>query len=135
MTSEARLAKVPTTIAMFRMSALMWNAHRVHFDQAYATQVEGHAGLLVPANLLSNYLCELVMGWGGPKSRIIRMTFQTRSPVLADAVLSVWGRQVAVISAADGDLVDLEIGIDDAAGGSPVIGTARVRLPRAVDAA
>ena len=122
-----RLTKVPTMVALFRLSAVMWNAHRVHYDQAYATGVEGHAGVLVPANLLSSYLCEAVMAWGGPESRVLRITFKTHAPVLADAVLTVWARPGAAGDGA-GD-VDLEIGIDDAAGGSPVTGTARVRVP------
>jgi hydroxyacyl-ACP dehydratase HTD2-like protein with hotdog domain len=127
MRAGVQLTKVPTTVAMFRMSAVMWNAHRVHYDQAYATGVEGHPGLLVPANLLSSYLCEAVMAWGGPDSRVLRMTFRTRAPVLADAVLTVWARPRPGTS---GDLVvDLVLGIDDAAGGSPVTGTARVRIP------
>ena len=74
MTREVRLAKVPTMVAMFRMSAVMWNAHRVHYDLAYATEVEGHAGVLVPANLLSSYLCEAAMAWAGPGGRVLRLT-------------------------------------------------------------
>jgi hydroxyacyl-ACP dehydratase HTD2-like protein with hotdog domain len=126
-TGEVRLAKVPTMVALFRMSAVMWNAHRVHYDQAYATGVEGHAGVLVPANLLSCYLCEAVMACAGPRGRVVRMTFQTRSPVLADTALTAWARPVS--GPDDSGLVDLEIGIDDDAGGAPVTGTARVRIP------
>lgn len=122
-----QLRKAPTMVALFRMSAVMWNAHRVHYDQAYATGVEGHAGVLVPANLLSSYLCEAVMAWGGPDSRVLRMSFRTRAPVLADAVLTVWARPRPGTSA-DGT-VELDIGIDDAAGGVAVTGTARVRIP------
>jgi 3-methylfumaryl-CoA hydratase len=127
MTEVARLTKVPTTVAMFRFSAVMWNAHRVHFDQAYAVQVEGHAGLLVPAYLLSAYLFELVTGWAGPRGRVTRLTYQTRASVHQDAQLSVWARQVGVTPGPDGDLVELEIGIDDADGRTPVVGTAQVR--------
>jgi hydroxyacyl-ACP dehydratase HTD2-like protein with hotdog domain len=125
-TGEVRLAKVPTMVAMFRMSAVMWNAHRVHYDLAYAIQVEGHAGVLVPANLLSSYLCEAAMAVAGPRGRIVRMTFRTKAPVLADTPLTAWARP----GPDDGTgVVDLEIGIDDATGATPVTGTARIRLP------
>lgn len=121
------MRKVPTTVALFRMSAVMWNAHRVHYDQAYATEVEGHAGLLVPANLLSSYLCEAAMAWAGPDGRLLRLTFRTRTPVLVDTVLTAWARPAAT---ADGTgAVDLDIGIDDADGSVPVTGTARVQIP------
>ena len=134
MTGEVRLTKVPTMVALFRMSAVMWNAHRVHYDQAYATGVEGHAGVLVPANLLSSYLCEAVMAWGGPDGRIVRMTFRTRAPVLADTVLTAWARPVPGAAGDGTGVVELEIGIDDGAGGSPVTGTAQVRVAMAGEA-
>ena len=133
MTGEVRLTKVPTTVALFRVSAVMWNAYRVHYDEAYATGVEGHAGLLVPANLLSSYLCEAAMAWGGPASRILRITFRTRAPVLAGAVLTVRAREVSVGSADGHRVAELDLGIHDAAGGTPVTGTARVRLPAEPD--
>jgi len=132
-TGDVRLTKVPTTVALFRMSAVMWNAHRVHYDEAYATAVEGHGGLLVPANLLSIYACEAAMAWGGPASRIVRMTFRTRAPVLAGSVLTVRAREVSVTSPDGHRVAELDLGIDDAAGGTPVTGTAWVRLPTAPD--
>ena len=38
-------------IDVFRLSALMFNSHRVHYDVAYAQGTEGHAGVLVQAKL------------------------------------------------------------------------------------
>ena len=133
MTGDVRLTKVPTTVALFRVSAVMWNAHRVHYDEAYATGVEGHRGLLVPANLLSSYLCEAAMAWGGPAARLLRMTFRTRAPVLAGTVLTVRAREVSVGSPDGHQVAELDLGIDDAAGGTPVTGTAWVRRPAEPD--
>ena len=123
MSGEVRLAKVPTTVACFRMSAVMWNAHRVHFDEPYATGVEGHAGLIVPANLLSSYLCEAAMAYG----RVERLTFRPRTPVVAGTQLTVVARQVSE----QAGVAELELFAEDAAGGRPVTGSARVRLPDA----
>ena len=123
MTGEVRLTKVPTTIACFRMSAVMWNAHRVHFDEPYAMGVEGHAGLLVPANLLASYLCEAAMAHG----RVERLAFRPRSPVVAGTELTVVARQVSVESG----IAELELVVEDAAGNRPVTGSARVRLAEA----
>lgn len=134
MTTERRLVKQPSTVSLFRMSAVMWNAHRVHFDLAYATEVEGHPGLLVPANLLSSYLCELLMSWAGPTTRLVRLSFQNRAPVYAGTTVTAWGREVTRAPADGADVVDLEIGIDRD-GVPAVTGTARVLLPRAAPAA
>ena len=42
-------------VQLFRMSALTFNAHRIHYDYAWATQVEGHRDVVVhgPLNLLA----------------------------------------------------------------------------------
>ncbi|GAA1695633.1 MaoC family dehydratase N-terminal domain-containing protein [Fodinicola feengrottensis] len=49
----------PDPVLLFRFSALTHNAHRIHYDQPYATQVEGHPGLVVHGPLLALLLLEL----------------------------------------------------------------------------
>ena len=41
---------------LFRYSALTFNGHRIHYDPAYAREVEGYAGLVVHGPLLAQYL-------------------------------------------------------------------------------
>ena len=44
----ARVWAVPATpTLLFRYSAMTFNGHRFHYDQPYATQVEGYADLVV----------------------------------------------------------------------------------------
>ncbi|MCW2526348.1 MAG: itaconyl-CoA hydratase [Pseudonocardiales bacterium] len=125
------LVKVATPVSMFRFSAVMWNAHRVHYDYPYATDVEGHRGLLVPAYQLASYLCEMVMKWGGPTSRVTRLTYQTLGSVYAEVEIECWGRVVQLEPGAGHRTAELEIGIGDAAADPNVLGTARVLLPGA----
>ncbi|MEQ3553285.1 MaoC family dehydratase N-terminal domain-containing protein [Pseudonocardia nematodicida] len=40
-------------VLLFRMSALTANAHRIHYDEPYATGVEGYPGLVVHGPLLA----------------------------------------------------------------------------------
>ena len=42
-----RIQIVPDPVLLFRVSALTYNAHRIHYDADYATTVEGHPGLVV----------------------------------------------------------------------------------------
>lgn len=50
----------PPNLAMiFRMSAVRYNAHRVHYDRDYTTKVEGLPGLVVPPTLVSALMLEL----------------------------------------------------------------------------
>lgn len=37
----------PDPVLLFRFSALTFNGHRIHYDQPYATDVEGYGGLVV----------------------------------------------------------------------------------------
>jgi 3-methylfumaryl-CoA hydratase len=37
----------PDPVLLFRYSALTFNGHRIHYDQPYATEVEGYEGLVV----------------------------------------------------------------------------------------
>jgi len=44
------------TTMLFRYSALTFNGHRIHYDLAYAQDVEGYAGLVVQGPLLAQLL-------------------------------------------------------------------------------
>ena len=44
---------------IFRLSAVRYNTHRVHYDREYTTKVEGLPGLVVPLTLVSALMLEL----------------------------------------------------------------------------
>ena len=50
---------LPSTTLLFRYSALTFNGHRIHYDLAYAREVEGYPGLVVHGPLLATQLCHL----------------------------------------------------------------------------
>lgn len=50
----------PTAVMMFRLSAVRYNAHRIHYDRDYATKVEGMPGLVVPHTLISALMLEML---------------------------------------------------------------------------
>ena len=50
---------VPDPTLLFRFSALTYNAHRIHYDRPYATEVEGYEGLVVHGPLQAIALAEL----------------------------------------------------------------------------
>ena len=51
---------LPDTRLLFRFSALTFNAHRIHYDRAYAVEVEGYPGLVVHGPLTAVLLLQLV---------------------------------------------------------------------------
>jgi 3-methylfumaryl-CoA hydratase len=68
--SDWRREIVPDPVLLFRFSALTFNSHRIHYDRAYATGVEGYPGLLVHGPLQALLLLELLREQLG--NRIIR---------------------------------------------------------------
>jgi 3-methylfumaryl-CoA hydratase len=51
---------VPDDVLLFRYSALTFNAHRIHYDRRYVTQVEGYPGLVVHGPLQATLLLDLM---------------------------------------------------------------------------
>src|SRR5204863_8799842 len=47
-------------VLLFRYSALTFNAHRIHYDRRYATEVEGYPGLVVHGPLIATLLMDLL---------------------------------------------------------------------------
>lgn len=47
-------------VCLFRYSALTFNAHRIHYDRDYATQVEGYPGLVVHGPLTATLLLNML---------------------------------------------------------------------------
>lgn len=50
---------VPSEVMLFRYCAITFNAHRIHYDQPYATSVEGYPGIVVNGGLPGLFLIEL----------------------------------------------------------------------------
>lgn len=50
---------VPNPALLFRYSALTFNAHRIHYDRRYVTEVEGYPGLVVHGPLIATLLVDL----------------------------------------------------------------------------
>jgi 3-methylfumaryl-CoA hydratase len=75
---------------LFRFSALTANAHRIHYDEPYATGVEGFPGLVVHGPLLAVYLAELARR-NGPTSGLSGFEFQLRRPVFVGDEFRVQG--------------------------------------------
>lgn len=45
---------------LFRYSALIFNAHRIHWDRPYAQEAQGYPGLVVHGQLIATWLADLV---------------------------------------------------------------------------
>lgn len=116
----------PDTIQLFMYNAALWNAHKIHFDFPYATEVEGYPGLVVPGPLLGDWLAQIALEWAGDEGTLASISFSNRQYCCAGEVLHSEGTVVAV-DAETGE-VEVEISILNEAGDVLTPGNAIVRF-------
>jgi 3-methylfumaryl-CoA hydratase len=82
----------PTTTFLFRYSAMTFNGHRIHYDPAYTTQVEGYEGLVVHGPIQATLLLNLA----ATMLRRVPAKFSYRgmSPLFAGSAVNVCGVRV-----------------------------------------
>lgn len=71
-------------VLLFRYSALMFNAHRIHYDRDYAMEVEGYPGLVVHGPLTATLLMDHFLR-ARPRARVARFEFRAQSPLFDTA--------------------------------------------------
>jgi 3-methylfumaryl-CoA hydratase len=79
---ELRIAPDPPLL--FRFSALTYNTHRIHYDQSYATGVEGYPGLVVHGPLLALLALELPRRAG---RSVTEFRYRLRRPAFVGATI------------------------------------------------
>lgn len=120
------LIKKPTHSMLFRFSAVTWNAHRIHYDQAYA-RLEGHDDILVQATMHGAFLLQMVTAFAGPGGRVARFGYSNRGKAYPGDTLTMGGTVTALDPATR--TVDCEIWERRQTGDICAIGTAQVVLP------
>jgi 3-methylfumaryl-CoA hydratase len=70
----------PGPVLLFRYSAVTFNSHRIHYDQPYATGVEGYPGLVVHGPLIATLLVDLLRR-NRPRARLERYSFRALRPL------------------------------------------------------
>ncbi|MCZ4314428.1 hypothetical protein O4H66_13535 [Comamonadaceae bacterium G21597-S1] len=64
---------VPDEMLLFRVSALMFNTHRIHYDHPYATRQEGYPALVANASVSSLLLLEYFRAQTGHEPASVRL--------------------------------------------------------------
>ena len=93
----------PDTTLLFRYSALTFNGHRIHYDQAYARHEEGYPDLVVQGPLTATLLQQFAVehGTGRPLARFdfrgvtplfVGRPFRLEGREADDGTLALWAR-------------------------------------------
>jgi len=88
-------------VLLFRFSALTFNAHRIHYDRRYATEVEGYPGLVVQGPLTAILLLDMLREML-PDTTVRGCEFRARRPLYDNKAFDLCGAR-----AADGERVEL----------------------------
>jgi 3-methylfumaryl-CoA hydratase len=84
----------PDPVLLFRFSALTFNSHRIHYDRAWAMEVEGYPGLVVHGPLTTTLLIDFARDQN-PGRRIAAYATQARAPLFDTAPFELRGRPAA----------------------------------------
>ena len=113
-------------VQQFLYNAVLWNAHRIHFDKSYATEAEGYPGLVVAGPLMGDWLTQCVLEWLGDAGILLSIEYSNRKAAYVGDVLHSGG-MVKSVDLESGQ-VELEVYVKNAAGEAITPGTARVKL-------
>ncbi|CAG8453272.1 5581_t:CDS:2 [Cetraspora pellucida] len=109
---------LPTSILLFRYSALTFNSHRIHYDHIHSTEIEGYPGCLVHAPLTCTLLLDLIRDNLPSSSYIKSFNYRALSPLYVDEEFKVCGKKSLT------DNTSLEVWAENIQGGIAMRGTA-----------
>jgi len=102
----------PDNVELFFYNAALWNAHRIHYDLPYATEVEGYPGLVIAGPQLGDWLTQTAIEWLGDDGRLCSFEYSNRKASYIGETLRSGGKVISV-DRSSGDVV-LELFIKNA---------------------
>ena len=124
------LVKGPlATMHLMRWSAAMENWHRIHYDRSFAQEHDKLPDILINGSLKQQFILQLLKDWAGRNGWVWKVGFQFRAMNVVNETLTVWARVKDKRDVGPYGLVELELGIRNAAAVDSTPGTATVALP------
>ena len=86
----------PDNVQLFLYNAALWNAHRIHFDHPYATEVEGYPGLVIAGPLMGDWLTQSVIEWLGDDGTLASIEYSNRKASYIGEILRSGGEIISL---------------------------------------
>lgn len=94
----------PSTVMLFRYSAVTFNGHRIHYDLDYVTKQEGYPGLVVHGPLIATFMLQACVDahpgrevesfhYRGLRPLIAPTPFDVAGQIQDDGVAVLWAEQ------------------------------------------
>ena len=109
----------------FLYGAVMFNAHRIHYELDYA-KAEGHTGMIVPGPLLGDWLGQCADTWLAEAGRVLSLRYSNRIAAIVGETVTVGGTVASVDRTTR--TVELELWVKNARDEIITPGSARVSL-------
>lgn len=90
-TAQWSVGITPSPLLLFRYSAVTFNGHRIHYDQPYATEVEGYPGLVVQGPLIATLMVQAFLD-ANPGRTAVRLSYRGLRPLTVNKPFHVEGR-------------------------------------------
>ena len=122
----------PDNIQLFFYNAALWNAHRIHFDYPYATEVEGYPGLVIAGPLLGDWLNQCVTDWVADDGVLASIEYSNRKASYIGETLRSGGKVLSIDL--DKGEVELEVTVKNEANEVIAPGVAIARFDQGLTA-
>ena len=86
----------PDNMELFLYNAVLWNAHRIHYDFPYATEVEGYPGLVIAGPELGDWLTQTAIEWMGDDGNLSSFEYSNRKASYIGETLRSGGKVISV---------------------------------------
>ncbi len=116
----------PGNVQLFMYNAALWNAHRIHFDLPYATDVEGYPGLVIAGPLMGDWMGQCIDEWLAEQGVLERFEYSNRQAAYIGETLTAGGRVESIDL--QSNRVSVSLFIRNAAGEVVAPGQAVVRF-------
>ncbi len=118
----------PSSVSLFLYNASIWNAHRIHYDEPYTTETEGHRAVVIDGPLQGDWLTQTVEEWLEGDGTMIEFEYSNRlASHLGDELTT--GGTVKSVDLESGE-ASLELFVRNQEGQTTTPGRAVVRFHR-----
>ena len=81
-----------TNLSLFLYNAAIWNGHRIHYDETYAKEGEGHPGIVIDGPLQGDWLSQCPLNWIGEDGDLLNFQYSNRKASIIGETLTSGGK-------------------------------------------
>ena len=118
----------PTNVSLFLYNASIWNPHRIHYDENFTKNSEGHPKLVIDGPLMGDWMAQCVSNWLNDQGKILEFEYRNTQAAYLGDTLKSGGKVLSCIENKEAFL--LELWIRDSDENKVASGSAKIRLAR-----